>query len=103
MAKKIRDLRRGMSAERQARNAERARGMLAGLELASLREAAGLTQEDLARRLEISQSNVSRMERRNDVLLSTLETVVEALGGTLHVSAVFSDGAVQLAGVTGNE
>jgi transcriptional regulator with XRE-family HTH domain len=55
-----------------------------------------ITQEELAQRLSIAQSNVSRLERRRDMLISTLREVVSAMGGELHVSAVFADGAVEL-------
>ena len=96
MARKFDDLRRGMSQERQEANAEQAAAILAAMDLAELRGSLGITQEQLAERLAISQSNVSRLERRQDMLLSTLRAVVAAMGGELHVSAVFADGAVEL-------
>jgi transcriptional regulator with XRE-family HTH domain len=55
-----------------------------------------LTQEEVAARLQISQSNVSRLERRRDMLVSTLREVVEAFGGELHLVAEFPDGAVEI-------
>ena len=97
MARKFDELRRGMSQERQEANAEQAAAILAAMDLAELRGSLGITQEQLAERLAISQSNVSRLERRQDMLLSTLRAVVAAMGGELHVSAVFADGAVELA------
>lgn len=96
MAKKFSELRRSMSPERREKNAERAAAILAAMNLAELRGAIGVTQEELAERLSIAQSNVSRLERRHDMLISTLKEVVAALGGELHVSAVFPDGAVEL-------
>ncbi len=66
------------------------------MDLAELRGALALTQEELAERLQISQSNVSRLEHRDDLLVSTLRQVVEAMGGELHVEAVFPDGGVRL-------
>jgi DNA-binding XRE family transcriptional regulator len=55
--------------------------------LALLREKRGLTQEKLAKRAKITQSEVSRTELREDCLVSTLERYVTALGGelVLHV------------------
>lgn len=96
MAKKFTELRRGMSEERRARNAEKTAAIIAAMDLAELRGAMELTQEQLAERLEISQSNVSRLENRTDMLVSTLRQVVEALGGELHLEAVFPDGGVRL-------
>lgn len=66
------------------------------LKLAALRSEAGLTQEDVAQRLDVSQSNVSRIEHEDDVYLSTLNNYVTALGGRLEVNVVFSDHTVKL-------
>lgn len=96
MAEKFAELRRGMSPERRARNAERASALLVAMDLAELRGSMSVTQAELAERLSISQSNVSRLERREDMLLSTLREVVAALGGELRVSAVFPEGEVEL-------
>jgi transcriptional regulator with XRE-family HTH domain len=96
MARKFSDLRDQMSRERRERNADQAAVILAAMSLAELRGAMELTQEELAERLSVAQSNVSRLERRHDMLISTLREVVEALGGELHLSAVFADGAVEL-------
>ena len=49
-----------------------------------------------ADRLSIAQSNVSRLERRDDMLISTLRQVVQALGGELKVTAVFPEGSVEI-------
>ena len=63
-----------------------------GLTLDTLRRAADLTQTDLARRLGVSQAAVSRMEQRHDLLLSTLTSYVEALGGRMRVVVEFPVG-----------
>ena len=49
------------------------------------------TQVRVARELGINQENVSRIERRSDLLLSTLSGYVEAMGGTLRLVAEFPD------------
>lgn len=59
--------------------------------LAELRRARGVTQQQLAKALELTQPQVSRVEHRTDVLLSTLRSYVEALGGELIVTARFPD------------
>lgn len=103
MSRTFAELRRGMSEERQQRNAERAAAMLAAMDLAELRGILGMTQEELAAKLSITQPNVSRVERRQDMLISTLREVVAALGGELRLSAVFPDGAVELVQFSGGE
>lgn len=96
MAKSFSVLRNAMDPKRVARNEKRAAAVLAAMELPELREVLDMTQEDLADRLSISQSNVSRLERRTDMLVSTLRQCVAALGGKLQLVAVFPDRAVSL-------
>ncbi len=70
---------------------ERRRAMRDALALAELRQSRQVTQVKLADALGISQGNVSRLEARSDVYLSTLRSYVEALGGHLEITAVFGD------------
>jgi transcriptional regulator with XRE-family HTH domain len=64
--------------------------------LTELRESRGITQADLAASLGISQARVSQIEHQNDLNLSTLEEVVNGLGGRLKISAVFPDQTIDL-------
>ena len=57
--------------------------------LREMREELGLTQAQLAKALEMIQPDISRLERRDDHLISTLRKVVEAMGGELEVTAKF--------------
>jgi predicted transcriptional regulator len=68
------------------------------LALAEVRRQRGLRQEDVADRLGVHQSNISRLEQSDDPFISTLERYVEALGGRLELRAVFDDEAVVLSG-----
>jgi len=61
--------------------------------LRQLRQARKLTQVRVARTLGITQDSVSRLEKRSDLLLSTLRKTVEAMGGSLSLVAEFSDRA----------
>ena len=70
-------------------------GRVVGKSLRTLRELSGLTQHDLASRLDISQGAVSKIETRGDVQLSCLRHYVEALGATLRVGAAFSPSAAR--------
>lgn len=86
--RKIRDKRVGDDPER----VERARQMmLAELRLAELRKHRHISQATLAKRLDVSQSNISQFERGNDIRLSTLKSYVQALGGHIEIRAVFDD------------
>lgn len=64
-------------------NADAPKRRRAKLNLATLRERRGLTQEKLAKRAKITQSEISRTEQRDDCLVSTLERYAAALGGKL--------------------
>jgi transcriptional regulator with XRE-family HTH domain len=61
------------------------------MSLRDLRKALSLTQERLAERLKVSQDRISRMERRTDLLISTLRRHVAAMGGNLSLVAEFPD------------
>jgi transcriptional regulator with XRE-family HTH domain len=56
----------------------------------------GSSQAKIAKQLEVSQSNVSQLERGDDVKLSTLDSYVKALGGHLKISAVFEDETIPI-------
>jgi transcriptional regulator with XRE-family HTH domain len=58
------------------------------LQLAALREKAGLSQKDLARKLHTSQQQISRLESPSyeGHSLSMLRRVAEALGATVRVT-----------------
>ncbi|KEY87277.1 helix-turn-helix transcriptional regulator [Pseudomonas sp. SWRI59] len=55
--------------------------------LQALRKQLELTQESMAERLDIRQGNISKVENRSDMLISTLRSYVEAMGGTLELVA----------------
>ena len=70
------------------------------MSLQSLRKARQLTQSALADQLGIKQENVSRIEKRTDLLLSTLTKYVEGMGGKLRLVAEFPDSPpITLAGI----
>lgn len=61
------------------------------MSLQDLRKARKQTQVRVAKELGIKQENVSRIEKRSDLLISTLSGYVEAMGGTLRLVAEFPD------------
>lgn len=79
-----------LSPERRARVNARTLDLLAEeIGLADLRRLKGVTQEVVARKLGSRQVQVSRLEKRDDVKLSTLEKYFAALGAKLEILAVF--------------
>lgn len=59
--------------------------------LKDLRQAMQKTQADLATSLHVGQDSISRLEKRSDMLLSTLRGYIEAMGGKLELVARFPD------------
>jgi len=71
------------------------------MSLRDLRKARKLTQVRVAKALGITQDSVSRLEKRSDLLLSTLRKTVKAMGGDVRIIAEFPDRApVVLAGLS---
>jgi transcriptional regulator with XRE-family HTH domain len=66
------------------------------VDLSDLRRAIGLTQRELASKLDVSQANISRLEHEQDLYISTLRQYIEALGGRLTLNAVFDFGTIAL-------
>jgi transcriptional regulator with XRE-family HTH domain len=69
---------------------------LAELRLGELRQKLGVTQAELAERMEAAQPHLSKIENSEDFYLSTLKRYIQALGGRLELRAVF-DGEEQIA------
>ena len=105
MSVKLKDvLDRLPQAEREAIAARTKELLAEEMSLRDLRRAHELTQERLAESLGIGQEGVSRLEKRADLLLSTLRGYIEAMGGRLRLVADFPDRfPVVLAGLTGME
>lgn len=96
MARKFAELRAGMSADRRARVAKRTAVALKEMPLHELRRARDLTQAALAEAMGTSQGEVSKIEQRADLYVSTLRNYLEAMGGELEIVARFPDGSVKI-------
>jgi hypothetical protein len=92
MATPWREIKFKISEEEREQIKREATAELERLGFGKLRLARQQTQVALAERLDIPQTAVSRMERRTDLLLSTMRGYVEALGGKLELRAIFPDG-----------
>ena len=72
--------------------------------LQQVRKARLLTQTQLGELWGKDQVSISQIEKRSDMLLSTLRSYIEAMGGQLNLVVQFKDQPpVHLAGFTGNE
>jgi len=92
MAVNVNDKIRMLSPAQRKKVEARATQLIAEeMTLCELRRARKLTQVRLAKILGVTQDSVSRLEKRSDLLLSTLRKTVEAMGGNLSLVAEFPD------------
>lgn len=90
------ELAKGLSSERHERIEQRKEQLRQEMTLAELRRAFSLTQNTLAKTLNVKQAKISKIENRADMLVSTLRNFVQAMGGDLEVRAVFPDRAIEI-------
>ena len=96
MAKSFKNLRSKMSSEAQKLASAKTKQMLSEMPLQELRQARHLSQERIADVLLTKQANISRLEQRTDMYISTLRSYIEAMGGQLDIIARFPDGEVHI-------
>jgi predicted transcriptional regulator len=85
-----------LSAQSQKRARAKTVAEINQLTLKALRNELKLTQTQVSRVAEMTQSELSRVESRNDHLTSTLRRYVEALGGELEISAIIDNRRIKL-------
>src|SRR5271163_2776148 len=92
MPRNVNDIINKLSPVRRRKVNARAAELIAEeMTLQQLRRARKLTQQSIAKSLHIGQEGVSKIEKRSDLLLSTLRGFVEAMGGSLSIIAEFPD------------
>ncbi len=96
MAKPYQLLRNKMSSAAQAKARAKAKVMIHEMVLQDLRQARHLSQERLAELLHTKQSNISKIEHRTDMYISTLRDYIEAMGGELEITAQFADARIKI-------
>ncbi len=96
MRRKFSELKARMGPGHRRRAAARTKEMIAELLLAELRGLVGLTQEEVARRIGIKQPSLSKLESQADMHISTLQRLVEALGGSLEIIAHMPKGDIRI-------
>ena len=93
------ELTKNFTPERRARVASKAAALQEAMTLEELRKARSLSQEEVAEALAVGQPAVAKLEKRADMHVSNLRRYVEALGGTLEVTAHFDDTTVVISNV----
>lgn len=96
MAKNFKILRAKMSPESRAKSHALAEKYRAEMALDELRVAHEMTQQNLAELLDMNQASLSKMERQTDMYISSLRSIIRAMGGYLQLEAVFPDGRVMI-------
>jgi predicted transcriptional regulator len=85
-----------LSPEANKRVTKQVKSELEAMSLRELRQDLDLTQQQVAERADMTQSELSRLEGRSDLRLSTLRRYVEALGGELEISITFGTRKLKL-------
>jgi predicted transcriptional regulator len=88
-----------MSPERRARVQARVNAEIQAINVRRLREELGATQVEAAEKANMTQPELSRLERATDYRLSTLRRYVKALGGEIEIFAVVRGKRIPLHGV----
>ncbi|HEV2134856.1 MAG TPA: helix-turn-helix domain-containing protein [Terracidiphilus sp.] len=102
MARNVNDILKSLPASRRRKIEKRAAALIAEeMTLQELRRARAMTQVRLAKNLGVAQKQVSEIEKRTDMHISTLRRSIEAMGGKLSLVAEFPDRKpVVLSGIT---
>lgn len=92
MARNVNDIIEKLSSAQRKKVEARASQLIAEeITLREVRKARKLTQQKIAKSLRIGQEGVSKIEKRSDLLISTLRGYVEAMGGQLSLVVEFPD------------
>ena len=94
--RKFSELIEAVPVNRQRRIEKRFQNSLAAMRLEQLRKAQEMTQLQLAEILSVNQGEISKIEHRSDICISTLADYIEAMGGRLEIRAVFADREVRI-------
>lgn len=101
MTKSFKNLVAKMPLKAQQQAQKRAKKLLQKIDaqemaLGELRHAKELSQGELAKFLHVEQPQVSRLEKRTDMYISTLRKYIEAVGGSMEITAKFPEGNIRI-------
>lgn len=89
-------LRDRLTPEQRAQARAEAGQMMAEMLLSELRKFVGMTQEQLAEKLGITQPSLSKLENQNDMLVDTMRRLIEAMGGEMEIVARMPAGEIRV-------
>ncbi|MBD0388620.1 MAG: helix-turn-helix transcriptional regulator [Nostoc sp. C3-bin3] len=89
--KPFKELRKKMTPEQLSESEMQANLALLKLTLSELRESLGQTQSDVAKKMGVVQSALSKIEHQDDIQISTLSRYIKSLGGSLTIIARFPE------------
>lgn len=96
MTKKFEKLKKQMKPENLRKAQAKTKDIMAEMLLAEIRKEAGFTQEDLAETIGIKQPSLSKLESQEDMQISTLQRLINALGGQLELIAHMPGGDIRI-------
>jgi len=96
MAHKFEKLKKQMKPENLQRAQAKTKEMMAEMLLSEIRKEVGLTQEDLAETIGVKQPSLSKLESQDDMQISTLGRLINALGGQLELIAHMPGGDIRI-------
>jgi transcriptional regulator with XRE-family HTH domain len=96
MDNKYNKLRDRLNTEQLQQAEFQSKNIMAEMLLAEIRKSVGLTQEELAAALGITQPSLSKLENQDDMPVSTLHRLIQALGGELEIIAHLPRGDIRI-------
>ncbi|MES5046596.1 XRE family transcriptional regulator [Rhizobium nepotum] len=89
-------LRSRMSDDARVKSKTEANRLEEEMDLADVRRALKLSQDEIAQALDIGQSSVAKLEKRADMYVGTLRRFIEAMGGELEIVARFDGRSIKI-------
>lgn len=96
MAHKFEKLEKKMNAKRIKAAKVQAKEIMAEMLLAEIRKEAGFTQKEIAQTIGIKQPSLSKLESQDDIQISTLQRLIQALGGELEMIVHMPGGDIRI-------
>lgn len=96
MAHKFEKLESKLDSKRVSKAKAKAKDIMAEMLLAEIRKEAGITQQNLAASLGVKQPTLSKLESQEDMQISTLQRLIQALGGQLELIAHMPGGDIRI-------
>lgn len=90
--KNFEQLRERMSEEQRAKADQKYNQLRTEMMVAEIRKLSGMTQQQLADELGVTQPSIAKAEKQCDMEIGTLSSMIEGLGGRLELIAIMPEG-----------